>query len=320
MVCERLEGPRALVLRDFERAALQPGQVRVGVAAAGLNFPDLLMTRGQYQLKPPLPFIPGMEVAGRILELGPGVADWQPGEAVIALPRPGGFATEVVVPADRLFRAPAPFTMAEAACFLLATHTARHALLDRGRLTAGERVLVLGAGGGVGLAAVEVAALCGAEVIAAASSPAKLEAARARGARHLVDYARDDLRGAVKALAPGGVDIVFDPVGGDLFEASCRLMAWAGRLLVIGFASGRIGTVPANMPLIKGYSVVGVRAGEFGRRDPAGYARSVAEVLSWAGQGRLRPHICARFALAEAGAALEELEQRRALGRVALVV
>jgi NADPH:quinone reductase len=320
MHCERLEGPGALRQRQGTAAPLLPGSARVRIAAAGVNFPDLLMTRGAYQLRPDLPFVPGMEAAGVVAEIADDVAGIAPGDRVIVSARHGLYAGEVVVPAAQLMPAPAAFSMAEAACFLVAARTARHALVDRAQLRAGETVLVLGAGGGVGLAAVEIARLLGARVIAAASSAEKLGAATGRGAHAAVNYAEGDLVDQVRAHAADGVDVIFDPVGGPLFEQSLRLPAWGGRVLIVGFASGVIGNVPANRPLIRGYGVLGVRAGEAARRDPALAARSQRELAAWSAAGQLRPLVSRTLPLSRAGEALEMLEQRRAIGRIALIV
>lgn len=318
-VCRELEGPDAVSLCRWPRQSLGPGELRLRIMASGLNFPDLLMTRGRYQLRVAAPFVPGMEAAGVVEEAGPGTSGFTRGDRVVANLHHGLFASEAVVPASRVTPAPAAFSWPECACYRIAAFTAWHALGDRAQLRAGETVLVLGAGGGTGLAAVEVATLMGARVIAAASSPAKLAAARSRGATHTVDYAAAPLVEQVRVFAPQGVDVVFDPVGGELFEQALRLPAWNGRLLVVGFASGRIGTLPANLPLIKGYSVVGVRAGEATRRDPALAARADRQLAEWTAQGRLRPLISQTFPLADAAGALRALEQRSALGRIVLV-
>lgn len=320
VVCDRLDGPASLHLEAFARQPLEAGMVRVQIGAAGVNFPDVLITHGGYQYRPALPFVPGMEGAGVVMEVGAGVTAFKAGDRVIATARTGLFATEAVVKASDVMAAPPAFTMTEAACFSVAARTARHALVDRAQLRRGETVLVLGAGGGVGLAAVEVAALLGARVIAAASSAEKLAVAKARGATDTVDYRTSPLVESVRAIAPEGVDVIFDPVGGSLFEQALRLPAWNGRFLVVGFASGRIGAAPANVPLIKGYSLMGVRAGESARRDPQIAARAARELAAWTAEGYLRPHVSMTFPLAKAGSALEELAGRRAIGRIALLV
>jgi NADPH2:quinone reductase len=319
VVCERLDGPSGLHLQMLRRAPLARGEVRVAIGAAGINFPDLLMTRGAYQYKPTLPFVPGMEAAGVILETAHDVTTPSTGQHVMVTARTGLFAAEAVVPASAVVAAPAEFSLTEAACLLVAARTARHALVDRARTQPGETVLVLGAGGGVGLAAVEIAHLLGARVIAAASSEEKLSVAKSRGAAHGINYLRGDLVEQVRALVPDGVDVIFDPVGGKVFEQSLRLPAWNGRLLIVGFASGEIGLAPANRVLIRGFSLLGVRAGEAARRDPALAERSDREIATWTAAGHLRPLVRRAFALDQAGAALEEMDERRAIGRIALV-
>lgn len=317
--CTALEGPDAVRLQRWPREPLGSGALRMRIEACGANFPDLLMTRDRYQLRLAPPFVPGMEACGVVEEVGPGCGEFAPGMRVVAHLRHGLFASEAVVPVTQVSRAPDGFSAVEGACYRVAAFTAWHALGERAQLRAGETVLVLGAGGGVGLAAVEVASLLGARVIAAASSGGKLEAARSRGAGELVDYRNGDLVEAVRALAPNGVDVVFDPVGGDLFEQALRLPAWNGRVLVVGFASGRIGSIPANLPLVKGYSVLGVRAGEATRRDPSMLARANRQLDAWTARGHLRPLISRRYPLAEAAEALRALEQRSAIGRIVLV-
>lgn len=316
----RLDGPAGLQMQSLPRTPLAPGEVRVAIAAAGVNFPDLLMTRGTYQYKPPLPFVPGMEAAGVIVEIAADGGGFRLGQQVALNTRTGLFAAETVAPARSLVPVPAGFSLIEAACLLVAARTARHALVDRAQTRPGETVLVLGAGGGVGLAAVEIAHLLGARVIAAASSDEKLRAAMCRGAGHSINYTSGDLVEQARALAPDGIDVIFDPVGGDLFEQSLRLPAWNGRVLIVGFASGRIGMAPANRALIKGYSLLGVRAGEASRRDPSLAERSGREIAAWTEAGHLRPHVSATFPLEQANRALEELASRRAVGRIALIV
>jgi NADPH2:quinone reductase len=319
VACHALDGPASLRLESFPRRALGAGEVRVRLSAAGVNFPDLLMTRGAYQYRPDLPFVPGMEGAGLVAEVAPGVTTFSCGQRVMVSARTGTFATEVVVPVSALLAAPETFSMTEAACFRTASHTALHALLDRAALARGETLLVLGAAGGIGLAGVEIGSLLGARVIAAASSEEKLAIAASRGASELVNYARAPLVDQVRALAPDGVEVILDPVGGALFEQALRLPAWNGRFLVVGFASGSIGIAAANRVLIRGFSLIGVRAGEAVRRDPALGARSAARLAAWAAEGHLRPHLCATLPLRRAAEALALLASRQAIGRIALV-
>ncbi|MGM4884905.1 NADPH:quinone oxidoreductase family protein [Tardiphaga sp. 20_F10_N6_6] len=320
IVCRELGSPESLRLEQFASVPLKPGQVRVAVRAAGINFPDILMAAGEYQLKPELPFTPGMEAAGDVSEIAsdvPGIAVW---DRVIVKLRHGGYADEVVVTPTQLTPLPSTFDYAEGATFLAAHGTAHHALVDRGQIGAGEVLLVHGAGGGVGLAAVEIGKLLGATVIAAASSEDKLGVARARGADHGVLYGAEPFRDAVKRITDGkGADVVFDPVGGDIFEQSLRCINWGARLLVIGFTGG-IGVAKTNLVLIKGASVLGVRAGEAARRDPKIGEARIAQLLAWAEAGKIRPNVSHRLPLADVAAAMRLLTERKAIGRVALTM
>jgi NADPH:quinone reductase len=320
VVCRELGPPERLRLETFASKPLGAGQVRVAIRAAGINFPDILMAAGDYQLKPELPFMLGMEAAGDVIEVDGTAKGVGVGDKVIVRMRHGAFTDEAVVTPSQLTRLPSTFDYAEGATFLAAHGTAYHALIDRGRLCPGEVLLVHGAGGGVGLAAVEMGKFLGATVIAAASSDEKLLVARARGADHLVRYSREPFRDAVKRITNGrGVDVVFDPVGGQIFEDSVRCIAWGARLLVIGFTGG-IGLARTNLLLIKGASVLGVRAGEAVRRLPAlGEARQKA-LLQWAEQGKFRPNVSHRLPLEEFAKAMRLLIDRKAIGRVALVM
>jgi len=320
VVCRALGPPESLRLEEFTPPALQPGQVRVAVHAAGINFPDILMCAGEYQLKPELPFVPGVEVSGEVIEIGAGVSDVAIGGRVIAKMRFGGYADEVVVDAGQLSPWPDGFDAAEAATFLAGHGTAWHALVERGHLRPGEVLLVHGAGGGVGLAAVELGKALGAVVIATASSDEKLDVARARGADHLIRYDREPFRDAVKRITQNrGADVVFDPVGGEVFEQSLRCINWGARILVVGFTGG-IGLARTNLVLMKGASIVGVRAGEAVRRDPAlGQARLKA-LYELAAQGRIKPHVSHRVPLPRFAEAMRLLTDRKAIGRVALTM
>ncbi|SNS32132.1 NADPH:quinone oxidoreductase family protein [Sphingopyxis indica] len=296
-----------------------PGEVRVRVRAAAVNFPDLLMTNGGYQLKPELPFTPGLEFAGEVEALGEGVADWAVGDAVVGGNRFGAMAEAITVPARALRRKPERLSWEEAAAYGVAYLTAYVSLVRCGRVAAGEWVLVHGAAGGVGLATVDLAKALGARVIAAASSAAKREAIAELYAPDAVIAAEPGFRDTVKALTGGGgADVIFDPVGGDVFDESTRCIAFDGRLLVVGFASGRIPEVPANIPLIKGFSVVGVRAGEYGRRFPQRGAENLAAIDALAAEGRIRPHVHAVLDLADWRAGFAMLERREAVGKVVL--
>jgi NADPH2:quinone reductase len=277
------------------------------------------MAAGEYQLKPELPFTPGMEAAGGVVEVGGGVKGVATGDRVIVKLRHGGYADEAVVTPMQLTPLPSTFDYAEGATFLAAHGTAYHALIDRGQLQQGEVLLVHGAGGGVGLAAVEIGKLLGATVIAAASSEEKLAVAKTKGADHLVLYAREPFRDAVKRITDGrGVDVVFDPVGGEIFENSVRCIAWGARLLVIGFTGG-IGLARTNLLLIKGASVLGVRAGEAVRRNPALGETRIKALLGCAEAGKVRPYISDRLPLEDYAQAMRLLVDRKAIGRVALI-
>ena len=277
------------------------------------------MISGEYQLKPELPFTPGMEVAGDVVEVDDTVAGVVVGDKVIAKLRYGGYADEVVVTPAQLVPLPSRFDYAEGATFLAGHGTAYHALVDRAQVQPGEVLLVHGAGGGVGLAAVEIGKLLGATVIAAASTEEKLAAAKAKGADHLVLYAREPFRDAVKRLTAGrGADVVFDPVGGEIFENSLRCIAWGARLLVVGFTGG-IGLARTNLVLIKGASVLGVRAGEAVRKNPALGEVRIRKLGEWAQAGRVRPHVSHRLPLEDYAAAMRLLIERKAIGRVALI-
>lgn len=320
IICRELGPPEMLRLEEFASQPLRAGQVRVRLRAAGINFPDILMAAGDYQLKPELPFTPGMEAAGDVSEIASDVVGMAVGDRVIVKLRFGGYAEEVVVSPAQLTPLPSTFDYAEGATFLAAHGTAHHALVDRGQLRTGEVLLVHGAGGGVGLAAVEIGKLLGATVIAAASSEDKLAVAKARGADHGVLYTAEPFKDAVKRITDGrGADVVFDPVGGDIFEQSLRCINWGARLLVIGFTGG-VGVARTNLVLIKGASVLGVRAGEAARRDPALRDARIRQLLQWADEGKVRPNVSHRLPLAEVAPAMRLLTERKAIGRVALMM
>jgi NADPH2:quinone reductase len=319
VVCRELGPPESLRLENFASAPLAPGQVRVAIRAAGINFPDILMAAGEYQLKPELPFTPGVEAAGDVIEID-GASGVAVGDRVIVKMRHGSYADEVVVTPPQLIPLPSTFDYAEGATFLAAHGTAYHALIDRGKIQPGEVLLVHGAGGGVGLAAVEMGKMLGAIVLAAASSEDKLAVAQARGADHLLLYQREPFRDAVKRITDGrGADVVFDPVGGAVFENSLRCIAWGARVLVIGFTGG-IGLARTNLLLIKGASVLGVRAGEAVRRNPELAALRIKALLEWAEQGKVRPNVSHRLPLEDYARAMRLLIDRKAIGRVALMM
>jgi len=296
------------------------GEVRLKLKACSINFPDLLMIQGKYQFKPDLPFSPGMEGSGIVTELGPGVDNVSVGDEVVAGLRIGGFAEEVNAAAAACRPIPKGMDFVKAAAYPAAYLTAYVALIVRGNLKAGETLLVHGSTGGVGLAAVEVGKLLGATVIATSASDEKLKTVKERGADHVLNVA-EGFREKVKELTGGkGADVIYDPVGGDVFDESVRCIAWNGRLLIIGFTSGRIPSVPVNMPLIKGFSVVGVRAGEYGRRDPEAGKENIAAIDCWASDGKIDPYVCATFPLERAVDAMRMLQDRQAVGKVVLTM
>ena len=317
--CVQWGGPEKLQLSECPLPAPAAGEVRIRVDAAGVNFPDALIIQKKYQLQPPLPFTPGTEVAGTVDAVGEGVGRVKAGDRVVAFVGIGGFAEYVCAAQAQVAPLPPGVDAAVAAGFTLTYATSQHALVERGQLKAGETLLVLGAGGGVGLAAVELGKLAGARVIAAASSPEKLDAARRAGADELIDYSQADLREAVKAMTDGrGVDVVYDPVGGQYTAAALRTLGWRGRLLVIGFAAGDIPQIPANLLLLKEVSAVGVYWGEFAKRDPSGNRRLLAQLSGWLAEGRLRPLVSREYPLAETPQALQDLLARRAVGKLVI--
>jgi NADPH2:quinone reductase len=317
--CVQWGGPEKLQLSECPLPAPAAGEVRIRVDAAGVNFPDALIIQKKYQLQPPLPFTPGTEVAGTVDAVGEGVGRLKAGDRVVAFVGIGGFAEYVCAAQAQVAPLPPGVDAAVAAGFTLTYATSQHALVERGQLKAGETLLVLGAGGGVGLAAVELGKLAGARVIAAASSPEKLDAARRAGADELIDYSQADLREAVKAMTDGrGVDVVYDPVGGQYTAAALRTLGWRGRLLVIGFAAGDIPQIPANLLLLKEVSAVGVYWGEFAKRDPSGNRRLLAQLSDWLAEGRLRPLVSREYPLAETPQALQDLLARRAVGKLVI--
>lgn len=316
LVCPALaEDFSTLRIEERRLAPPAPGEARILMRAASLNFPDLLMTQGKYQFKPDLPFTPGMEGAGEVVAVGDGVSNVKVGDAVVVASRIGTMADEMNVPAAALRQKPQAMNWAEAASFPAAWITAYVALVRRGNLQRGETLLVHGAAGGVGMAAVDLGLLLGATVIATAGSQAKLDVLKARGAHHVIDYTKG-FREDVKRLAGGrGADVVFDPVGGDAFDESVRCIAFDGRLLVIGFTSGRIPTVSVNMPLIKGFSVVGVRAGEYGRQFPEKGRENIAAIERLAQEGKIKPYIGLTIPLTQAVEAFRALYGRRVIGK-----
>jgi NADPH2:quinone reductase len=319
VLCKRYGPPSDLVVEDVASPVPGEGQVLVEVKAAGVNFPDTLIIQGKYQFKPELPFSPGGEVAGIVRKLGPGVSGIALGDRVIAATTWGGYAEEVVAEVKRVIPMPDGMDFATAATFVLTYGTSHHALKDRANLQPGETLLVLGAAGGVGLAAVELGKAMGARVIAAASSDDKLATCREHGADDTINYASEDLRARIKALTgERGVDVVYDPVGGDLSEPALRSMAWNGRFLVVGFAAGSIPSIPLNLALLKGCSIVGVFWGAFTRNEPQRNEANLQELLAMFKSGKVRPHISASYPLEQAADALRDVMERKVKGKVVL--
>jgi NADPH2:quinone reductase len=319
VICSRLDGPSALSVGQMPPPTLGAGQVRIAVKAAGLNFADTLIVQGRYQVKPELPFVPGLEAAGTVMEVASDVRDLRPGARVMAALGMGAFAEQAVCKATAVFPIPHSMDFVTAAGFPIVYGTAQGGLARRGKLKAGETLLVLGAAGGVGVAAIEVGKAIGATVIAAARGADKLAVAREHGADHVVDYASEDLRERVKALtAPRGVDVVFDPVGGDAFDAALRTLGWEGRIVVVGFAAGRIPQIPANLLLVKNISAVGLFWGEYRNRDPEMVQGWFAELMHWYEAGRIKPHVSHVLPAEQAGEAMEMLLDRKSTGKIVL--
>lgn len=317
VLCKQFGPPETLVVEEVPDPQPVEGQIVVDVAGCGVNFPDVLIIENKYQFKPELPFSPGGEIAGTVSAVGPGVDSPAVGDRVIATLGWGGMAEKVAIPAASAIPVPEGVDLVAAAGFLLAHGTSHHALVDRAGLAEGETLLVLGAAGGVGLAAVELGALMGARVIAAASTDEKLALCRSRGASETINYRTEDFRARVKDLTDGrGVDVCYDPVGGDLSEPALRSMAWNGRFLVIGFAAGDIPKIPLNLPLLKGCSVVGVFWGAFTGKEPERNAANVAQLLGWMAEGKVSPHVSSTHTLDDAAEAIAELAERRATGKV----
>lgn len=321
IVCEQYGPPSDLKLKEVAGLSPKEGEVLVKVKACGVNFPDTLIIQGLYQFKPELPFTPGSDIAGIVKAVGPGVTHVKPGDAVFGFVVNGGFAEEVLVPATACFPKPAQMDFPVAASFMMAYGTSYHALKDRGRLAKGETLLVLGASGGVGLAAVELGKLMGAKVIAAASSTDKLKLCKAYGADEVLNYSEGHLKERIKELTQGkGVDVVYDPVGGDYSEPALRGMNWEGRYLVVGFAAGDIPKIPLNLPLLKGCSIVGVFWGSFAMKLPKRNMENTMQLMQWYAAGKLKPHLHAVYPLAETPRALEEMMHRKVMGKVVIGV
>ncbi|HZN87017.1 MAG TPA: NADPH:quinone oxidoreductase family protein [Burkholderiales bacterium] len=319
LLCKEFGPPESLVLEDVPSPQAGAGEVVVSIKAASVNFPDVLIIQNKYQFKPPLPFSPGSELAGVVKEAGPGVTGVKPGDKVIAFTTFGAFAEEVKTEAARLLPLPEGMSFEEGASFILTYGTTDHALRDRAQMKSGETLLVLGAAGGVGVAAIEIGKAMGARVIACASSDEKLAVCRQHGADEAINYATEDLRERIKTLTGGkGVDVIYDAVGGPYSEPAFRSIAWRGRHLVIGFAAGDIPKLPLNLALLKGASVVGVFWGDFTRREPQVFAESARQLGRWYREGKLKPHVSATFPLARAAEAIKLLASRKAKGKVVI--
>jgi NADPH2:quinone reductase len=319
VLCRAWGGPETLTVEEVATPEPGPGEVRIRMLAAGVNFPDVLIIQKKYQVQPPLPFTPGAEIAGEVEAVGPGTT-LRPGTRVAAFCSLGGFAEQVVVAESACIVLPDAVDTEQAASLLLAYGTSWHALRDRALLRAGETLLVLGAGGGVGLAAVDIGHAMGARVVAAASSAEKLAAAREHGAVETIDTGAGALREDIaRTCGKAGPDVIYDPVGGDLTEPAFRSIAWGGRHLVVGFAAGATPSIPLNLPLLKGASLVGVFWGGFARHQPDEQRAETEEMMSWLAAGRLRPKVSRRYRLADVAAALTDMAERRVIGKVVIV-
>ena len=319
-LCTDPTGAEALAWTELPTPIPQPGQVLVAIAAASLNFPDLLIVQNKYQTKPPLPFVPGAEFAGVVQAVGSGVTHLQVGQNVACLAGTGGFGTHALATAAQCLPLPDGFALVDAAAFTMTYATSYHALIDRAQLQAGETVLVLGAAGGVGTAAIQIAKAAGATVIAAASSDEKCDLCRSLGADATLNYSCEDLREGLKRLTGGkGPDVIYDPVGGDLAEPAFRSIAWRGRYLVVGFAGGPIPALPLNLPLLKGASLVGVFWGAFAKREPQANAAMLETLVQWYVQGRIKPVIDSTLPMAELAAAYARMGSRSVMGKLVLV-
>lgn len=321
IVCEAYGPPSTLVYRDVDDPVPGDRQVLIEVAACGVNFPDTLIIQGLYQFKPTPPFSPGSDIAGTVMSVGSKVKHLKPGDEVVAMTAYGGFAEKAVVDANLVFPKPPGMSMTHAASFLMAYGTSYYALTRRAKLKAGETVLVLGAAGGVGLTAIQIAKQFGATVIAAASSDEKLAVCKESGADLVINYSTEDLKTRAKELTNGnGVDVVYDPVGGDYAEPALRAIAWEGRYLVIGFAAGDIPKIPLNLALLKGCQIVGVFWGSYAQRQPQDNMADAMQLITWFNEGKITPHIHGEYTLEDAPQALEDMLARKVKGKAIIVV
>lgn len=320
ILCEKYGPPSDLVMKEIKLPVVGEKQVKIQIKACSLNFPDTLIIQGLYQFKPELPFTPGSDIAGIVIEVGSGVKHLKVGDEVFGFTMTGGFAEEAVVDAKTIFPKPPNMTFPIAASFLLAYGTSYHALVDRAKLQEGETLVVLGASGGVGLAAVEIAKQLGARVIAAASSADKLELCKGHGADEVINYSEEDLKGRIKELTGGkGADAIYDPVGGAYSETALRAIAWEGRFLVVGFATGEIPKIPLNLALLKGCQIVGVFWGSFAMKNPSQNMQNNFQLISWHTEGKLKPYIHKTYSLEDTPEALEEMMARKVKGKVVVV-
>jgi NADPH2:quinone reductase len=319
-LCENPVGVEALNWKEIPTPAPQKGQVLVRIEAASLNFPDLLIVQNKYQMKPDLPFVPGSEYAGVIEAVGEGVTDLKVGQSVACLSGTGGFGTHTLAPAKLCMPLPPGFPAVDAAAFIMIYATSHHALIDRAALKAGETVFILGAAGGVGTAAIQIAKAAGARVIAAASTDEKCALCKTLGADETINYTTQNMREVLKVLTEGkGPDVIYDPVGGDYAEPAFRSIAWRGRYLVVGFASGPIPALPFNLALLKGASIVGVFWGDFARREPQANAAMMAELAKWYAQGKVKPVIDRTMPMSELKAAYAHMGSRGVMGKLVMV-
>jgi len=320
IVCKAWGLPETLVIEEQADLVPAAGEIVIDIMAAGVNFPDVLIIQNKYQFKPELPFTPGNELAGTVHAVGAGVTQYKVGDKVFAFVPQGAFAQQVKVTADAVLPMAAGMDFDTAAAITLTYGTSHHAVVDRAQLRAGETMLVLGAAGGVGLAAIEIGKALGARVIAAASTAEKLAVCKEHGADVLINYTTEDLRDAIKAATNGkGPDVVYDPVGGSYTEPAFRSIAWRGRYLVIGFANGEIPKLPLNLPLLKGASLVGVFWGDYARREPAHNLAAMQELMRWLAEGKIKPHISARYALADTPQALIDMASRKVTGKIVIL-
>jgi NADPH:quinone reductase len=320
IVCKAWGLPETLVIEEQADLVPAAGEIVIDIMAAGVNFPDVLIIQNKYQFKPELPFTPGNELAGTVHAVGAGVTQYKVGDKVFAFVPQGAFAQQVKVTPDAVLPMAAGMDFDTAAAITLTYGTSHHAVVDRAQLKAGETMLVLGAAGGVGLAAIEIGKALGARVIAAASTAEKLAVCKEHGADVLINYSTEDLREAIKAATHGkGPDVVYDPVGGSYTEPAFRSIAWRGRYLVIGFANGEIPKLPLNLPLLKGASLVGVFWGDYARREPAHNLAAMQELMRWLAEGKIKPHISARYALADTPQALIDMASRKVTGKIVIL-